>query len=806
MIKSKKNEILKQNNSTFSKTSNVSEDKTFSGLNNSNKKNLKKTNSNNKSNRDSPLLVSQFNYLKLKENSLFNFEYSKNFFNKEINCSILSNLKNSFSFLICFTLDEDSPANSVELQKTLENVILNIENCNSINLSIDRCLFMIFFKNILRENNHDLLFGNNINNNNNNNKKVFGSIVKYYSPILSENIEIFLFNFEFNFDILFPFLDKNSKEFFYLLNIEAGTTFKKKDDLKNLIINQQTNKKLNILTIPKIETLLNEKEENLFSKIENYENFMYNLYNINYNSFSISIPLNNKIYLMFIDYKTFSLISKKFLSENEFTEDDNYNNRHSLPIYLSKNGFNVLYSSEIICEYKRHLITFEQMMNNYIEKTQDDFKSFFDLKNFVFDCQTKGNCMFFKKIICLMRIIGKIFMIFFPSFSTMFLYCVFYEGFKTKYKTKEPFCFSVANLVLIVIILFYGFLIENKKNHDKKFFNDIQLSNSYNFMGMFLFYFSGLFYLFCFIISILAVHYIDKNNPKSPYKINKIACALTIIINFIFAIIPLLLYIKSFGQKIIQSFLYLILHSAGYNNMFNNIAIVTAFYNKNSHPFFLLFYIVFNSLMLCFGYLLNTRKSRCNFVLTISIIFTIYNCLKMIFIITNIFNNDSEEEEEEEKEKNKKKIANKKINKKKEEESNKNNENEEEEDEEEEEEEESNKNKKKNQKKSNSNNNNENEEEEEEDYNYSKENKKENGKKNDSRKSNGKKNFNEDDNEEEEDNNNKNDDENDNNNNNNDDDNNNENESEKKETIQKENEENNDENNNEENEKNSEDE
>ena len=145
MIKPKKNEILKQNNSTFSKTSNVSEDKTFSGLNNN-----KYKSKSNKNNNETPLLVSQFNYLNLKENSVFNFEYKKNIFNKEINCSRLSNL--NVNFLICIDLDEDSPANSVELQKTLENVILNIENCSSINLSIEKCFFMIFFKNILREN------------------------------------------------------------------------------------------------------------------------------------------------------------------------------------------------------------------------------------------------------------------------------------------------------------------------------------------------------------------------------------------------------------------------------------------------------------------------------------------------------------------------------------------------------------------------------------------------------------------------------------------------------------------------------
>jgi hypothetical protein len=46
MIKPKKNEILKQNNSTFSKTSNVSEDKTFSGLNNNKYKNNNNNNNN----------------------------------------------------------------------------------------------------------------------------------------------------------------------------------------------------------------------------------------------------------------------------------------------------------------------------------------------------------------------------------------------------------------------------------------------------------------------------------------------------------------------------------------------------------------------------------------------------------------------------------------------------------------------------------------------------------------------------------------------------------------------------------------
>ena len=57
---------------------------------------------------------------------------------------------------------------------------------------------------------------------------------------------------------------------------------------------------------------------------------------------------------------------------------------------------------------------------------------------------------------------------------------------------------------------------------------------------------------------------------------------------------------------------------------------------------------IFNGFIFIFGFCLNNRKRRIHFVETISIIFTIYNGIKIICVIINHIFNESENEEEEE--------------------------------------------------------------------------------------------------------------------------------------------------------------
>ena len=192
-------------------------------------------------------------------------------------------------------------------------------------------------------------------------------------------------------------------------------------------------------------------------------------------------------------------------------------------------------------------------------------------------------------------------------------------------------------------------------------------------MNSIYFFIFDCYYILIFICSIPAIYYIDHNKPISNYKFNKALCLTLIIINFTLSIIPILFYIKTYFGKIKKSFKYLILACAGYNGFFNLLGIIQCLKIDSKKTKSILLFCISNCFILSFGYCLNNRKRRMTFVEVLSIIFTIYNGIKIICIIINTIINESGDYDEENINNSNKVIKEIKIDKEKETNNDKNN-------------------------------------------------------------------------------------------------------------------------------------
>ena len=559
-----------------------------------------------------------YNFLAPKEDSkIFEFNYQNNFFNNLISCEEFDKLKErKIRLLITIDLNDDCSANGVLLNKTLDFLLSNISKLKKFKLTKDNIVFFIFFEEINMIENYEYFFKHQEKKDN----IIFGNIMQYY------NYDIYLFNTKFGFDIIHSIYNKDHNLF--VLKLKNGIRFKNPETIHSLIesaIIKDGKKRALIIPLIEMESL-NDQPQNLFTEFENYENFLYNLYDLNYFDMSISIPQNNYVTFYNIDKKNIDIFCQ-FYASTYFTD---YVNNHSLPIYIKESGFNVVFASGIICYKNRNHITFTQMKINYINKRSNDFLALNDLtKNF-------SEFPFLKQLIIIHRYIGITFSFLYPSFSTLFIYCIFVEAFKSK-DTKSSFFFSCVNIFFIILIIFTGYIPKHIEEE-----NDIyEFQSSIDEMNSIYFFLYDVYYIFTLLCSFFSLYNIDHNKPFSLYKFNTTMCLTLILINFFVAIIPLLFYIKSYSKRIIKSLKYLFLASPGYNGLFNILAIVNSFRNNSAKAICVLLMYILNGLILIFGYCLNTRKRRIHFIETLSITFTIYNSIKVICIIINNFiNND----------------------------------------------------------------------------------------------------------------------------------------------------------------------
>lgn len=559
-----------------------------------------------------------YNFLTPKEDSkTFEFNYQINYFNNLISCEEFEKIKErKIKLLITIDLNDDCSANGILLNKTLDFLLSNISKLKKFKLTKQNILFFIFFEEINILENYQYFFKHEEKKD----KTIYGNLMQYF------NYDVYIFNTKFGFDIINSIYDKEYNIF--VLKLKNGIRFKNSETIYSLIESANIKEgKKRALIIPTIEIeSLNDQPQNLYTEFENYENFIYNLYDLNYFDMSISIPQNNYVTFYNIDKKNIDIFNQ-FYASIYFTE---YVNNHSLPIYIKLSGYKVIFASGIICYKNRNQITFSQMKINYINKKSNDFLVLNDLT------QNFSDFPFLKKLITIHRFIGLTFSFLYPSFSTLFIFCIFAEAFKSN-DLRVAFFFSCVNIFFIILIIFTGYIPKNIEEE-----NDIyEFQNSIDEMNSIYFFIYDVYYLFILLCSFFSLYNIDHNKPFSTYKFNVTMCLCLIFINFFVSIIPLLLYVKSYFKKIIKSLKYLFLACPGYNGLLNILAMVNSFKNNSSKAICILVMYILNGIILIFGYCLNKRKRRIHFVETLSIIFTIYNSIKVIcIIINNCCNND----------------------------------------------------------------------------------------------------------------------------------------------------------------------
>ena len=559
-----------------------------------------------------------YNFLTPKEDSkTFEFNYQINYFNNLISCEEFEKIKErKIKLLITIDLNDDCSANGILLNKTLDFLLSNISKLKKFKLTKQNILFFIFFEEINILENYQYFFKHEEKKD----KTIYGNLMQYF------NYDVYIFNTKFGFDIINSIYDKEYNIF--VLKLKNGIRFKNSETIYSLIESANIKEgKKRALIIPTIEIeSLNDQPQNLYTEFENYENFIYNLYDLNYFDMSISIPQNNYVTFYNIDKKNIDIFNQ-FYASTYFTE---YVNNHSLPIYIKLSGYKVIFASGIICYKNRNQITFSQMKINYINKKSNDFLVLNDLT------QNFSDFPFLKKLITIHRFIGLTFSFLYPSFSTLFIFCIFAEAFKSN-DLRVAFFFSCVNIFFIILIIFTGYIPKNIEEE-----NDIyEFQNSIDEMNSIYFFIYDVYYLFILLCSFFFFFFIDHNKPFSTYKFNVTMCLCLIFINFFVSIIPLLLYVKSYFKKIIKSLKYLFLACPGYNGLLNILAMVNSFKNNSSKAICILVMYILNGIILIFGYCLNKRKRRIHFVETLSIIFTIYNSIKVIcIIINNCCNND----------------------------------------------------------------------------------------------------------------------------------------------------------------------
>ena len=158
----------------------------------------------------------------------------------------------------------------------------------------------------------------------------------------------------------------------------------------------------------------------------------------------------------------------------------------------------------------------------------------------------------------------------------------------------------------------------------------------------FIYYFMILFYALVLVCSIPAMHFVNKNKPPdliSNYKFNKAACALLIILNFIFYIIPFIMRISVISSNIVSMFIYLALGATCSTTNFNMGKIWNSPETSGGNfiaekkSICILIYLCFNLFFGSLSFYNVDRKKRVNCVMGFGILFLIYNFFRMLAIV-----------------------------------------------------------------------------------------------------------------------------------------------------------------------------
>lgn len=398
------------------------------------------------------------------------------------------------------------------------------------------------------------------------------------------------------------------------------------DFIKRLITSTYDGETLKkIGAVPAMETI----PVGLFSKIQQYENVHYNIYDLNFYNMSSFIPLNSSFCVVKLTQGVLDLFKIFYSSKINLYASIEYHDC-KVSMCLAQLGYKVTYFPIVEGKTMQKYITYGDLLSNYSKKLQGHLLMNYDL--FFSELLSCTNCNPITKIILSFHFLGTFFEFTFPCFCLMVLYTIFFEGFGLTINGNAATFFM--GLYIIIVVLF-GFISLIGLNNTK---------NSAVFTILYIVY--EIYLLIALLTSIAAMHYVRINKTQDPYKFNTAAIVILILFNFIFGILPMIFHFQKIISNIVEMLLYLVLGAPNYTSFFliHGIVNMSDGYGKGTitddglnqyqrKSVVVIIWFLVNGLLSFFVLLMKDRTSRVNCVLALAIIFTIYNIVKMGTIV-----------------------------------------------------------------------------------------------------------------------------------------------------------------------------
>lgn len=535
--------------------------------------------------------------------------------------------KNNFAMYICVLVDDDSDYSVKILKVTLKAILRSIEKLLDFGFTKENVLVCCFI-NYLKDN----LFCEDIPND----MKETDRLISYWKFSYGNGFDEKDLNFlittgnknvsfsqpeslAFFHNQIIPQLSK--RDILYIANIKSGIEFSE-DNFKNLLkACSDKNGNKNCVSVPVIETnsiLI----KGIWGKLLQYENVHYQIYDLNYFDMSGCVPIDHRCNIMQLDSKSLSKMRNFYntIPLSSYIEHCDY----SLALSLTQNSIEVRYCDSIIMKTNDSNISYSDYMDCFTKRHGGNFSCIIELMKNMSNCK---ECTITNKLVLILEIIGMLFKFIQPSLTCMVTYTVFADGFNTN--NKRPAVFLTAFLGILFVISGISSLISKRP----------QYNSAINFIFFIIF---EVYYFFILVVSICAIHFINKKKPdeEKSYEFNTPAMVTIIVLNFIFGIIPLIISFQKLTKNIINMFLYLLIGASNSNShfMMNYIHQISAFRGTSNIEKTKTLYLIMLYLINClFGFLTlcnKTRKGRVTSVIVLASIFTAYNILKMIIIIT----------------------------------------------------------------------------------------------------------------------------------------------------------------------------
>ena len=548
------------------------------------------------------------------------------------NCEVFSLDKNNlgnddYKYCMCILLEDDSIESSQKLFTTLTGLKNSLKPLAD-NLEIipqEICLF-IFVKRTLNNKLFDDSEKENLDEKNKNflikektmeEKSDLKNIKMYIITNLNGLYEIRALKCYYS---ILKKLSKDKNMIFSTI-ITAGI-IPVKDSLLSLIKTAYNKKKNHGIAVAPIEYTPN----NLYSKIALYEKIHFNIFNMSLYDQSCSVPISSLFCTMVINKKLLECLENyyKTIPENATIDYHDYN----LSLQLSKEEklkYVIKFNYEkALGMIKPDNMTFLDYQKEWTERHSGYYGNFFEVLRTFINC---NNFNFLQKIFMFFQIIAIIIEFILPSLACMVIYTVFYECFNT-YDYRVAMLFTL----LYLCMMFSSGVCSLITKEPKK----MEMTN------YFIYYFMILFYALVLVCSIPAMHFVNKNKPPdliSNYKFNKAACALLIILNFIFYIIPFIMRISVITPNIVSMFIYLALGATCSTTNFNMGKIWNSPETSGGNfiaekkSICILIYLCFNLFFGSLSFYNVDRKKRVNCVMGFGILFLIYNFFRMLAIV-----------------------------------------------------------------------------------------------------------------------------------------------------------------------------